>query len=1045
MITAIQRLCGIRILCCLASAMWMLTAQVPSSGDELPAVNAIVTAAEVKALPAKDAELKQVVELRGVVTAVPEGWKGFFLEDATGGIYCEPQNLEAEKSFWPVRVGEEITLHGVSARGHRNSFVSVSAVVSRQAGILPQPKLQTLPEVINNRIDADVVRVSGHIVGLINIAGEMEYGLLADGIEAQVVHSGFRIDPKVFELSKVEICGVVIPQETNVRRVKIMVPDAQYFKMLATHLQVLAATPKETIQEIVQRNADRGPLVRISGDIYCRDKETTWLVEKGFGVDWRSNGVLLPEGTRHVELLGMLKRDGARRWVEYGTVLSATDAATESPAHQDSDSATVDAQVNQIVTLTATFWDANAFNSEIVLSFDVGNSKLTCRVLSDSADSSLPQLQRGAEYEVTGLLNAVSSSKLEARELLVRSLSDVVQISGPPWPLRFTLIIVSILSVGLALGLVTASISWRQASLARVRLENVRNELRFVNESLEARVATRTSELDQSNRRLRDEATARLEVEKDRTRTLVCLEEAQSIAQMGSFVWDAITNTSVWSKQCYVIHGLDPSGRAPDLNEYCSQISEADQNSFEVYLEQAVASSEREEHRYRIMTSDGQVRWLRSLIGANRDPNGTLTSIDGVIQDVTDLVSTEEQLRHSMKMEVAGRLAGGIAHDLNNTLTIIQLNCFLLDTELRALAASRNVLNHVVAIENASEKSAMLTRQLLTFSRKQIVRPVELNINTTLQAFSPLLKQLLGDTIDLEIQLAERIADIRLDPGQLEQIVMNLVLNARDAITDKGEIQVQTQTVFIERMTDLAKWALPPRKGEYISIRVSDNGSGIGAESLHTIFEPFFSTKGPDKGTGLGLAVVHGIVRQNNGGLLVESVENSGTTFQVLIPVARHTDSQALGAERRIGDKLRGQPALLESEHGESILLVDDELAVGRYTENVLRRLGYSVTTTNSPQAALQLVKDGGCDFQLLVTDYSMPYLSGTELAKKIREYLPTIPVILMSGFLNEEAFQNLPVELNPIYIQKPFSIQNLSAAVRKSLIDNEAVPRAAG
>ncbi len=1025
-------------------ACW-LTIETAAAYEEPESSNTIVSASAVKHLPAKDAELKQDVELHGVVTCVPEGWKGFFLDDGSGGIYCEPQNLDAEKSFWPVRVGEKIQLRGVTAPGHRNSFVAVSTVVSRTEGVLPQPKLQTIQEVIDNKVDADFVRVRGHIVGLINIAGEMEYGLLANGVEAQIIHSGFRIDPKVYEHSEVEIRGIVIPQETDARRIRILVPGAQCFRMLATHLDVLKSTPRNSIQEILQRGVGGSPVVRISGDIYCSDRNQIWLAEQGFGIRWKSQGVMLPEGTRHVDLLGIIKDDKSRRWVEYATVISTTDVAKGSIASRDSGTMIDDGDVNRVVTITATFWDSNAFNSDIVLSFDAGQSKLTCRLLRDSENRTLPQLQRGAEYRITGLLNAVSVGELDARELLIRTLDDVVQVSGPPWPVRFTLYIVSLLSAGLAIGLVTAIYSWKQASKAERRLEIARSELRLANESLEARVAARTLELDQSNQRLLDEATARLLVETNLMDTLACLEDAQSLAQIGSFYWNAETNTSAWSKQCYLIHGLDPEERAPGLKEYCLKVSDVDRAAFELSLEQAAVSSEREECRYRISTPHGEVRWLRSLIRSIHDKDGVLMAMDGIVQDVTDLVNAEEQLRHSMKMEVAGRLAGGIAHDLNNTLTIIQLNCYLLDAELRDMVVDRKILNHVVAIENASEKSAMLSRQLLTFSRKQIIRPVELNINTVIRSFSPLLRQLLDDTVNIEIQLAEQVADVRLDPGQLEQILMNLILNARDAITGPGRIRVQTENVTIAPKPDSRNWTLLPRAGEYVSISVVDNGSGIASESLHTIFEPFFSTKCPEKGTGLGLAVVHGIVRQNNGGLCVESLKDSGTTFQVLIPVARQADGSIISTSRRIEETTSDHLWITGPVGKESILLVDDEPAVGKNTEHVLRRLGYSVTTMASAQEALELVKAGNHDFQLLITDYSMPYMSGSELAKEIREYLPTIPVILMSGFLNEEAFRSLPANLDPIFVQKPFSLHDLTAAVRNSMKPNDVRPRAAG
>ncbi len=1016
-----------------------------AANDEAQTETPIVSAAAAKYLPKEDAERKLAVELRGVVTCVPSGWKGFFLDDGSAGIYCEPQSLEAEKLFWPIQVGEQILLRGVTAPGHRNSFVSVSGIVSRETGILPAPPLKTIQQVITEAVDADFVRMRGHIVGLINIAGQMEYGLLADGVEAHILHMGFRIDPKVYDYAEVEICGVVIPQEADSRRVRILVPEANSFRMLSTQLNVMKATPKHSIEQTLLKDTDRNPLIHVSGDVFCSDNDTIWLTENGTGIAWNARGVILPEGTRHVELFGIAKRQGRQCRLEYATVLSTSAVAAESRVlvHRNR-SVTADGESNRVVTLNAVFWDSNTFNSEIVLSFDVDQSKLTCRLLGELENKELQKLQRGADYRITGLLNTVSVGGLDTHELLVRSLSDVVQVSGPPWPVRFTLYIVSLLSAGLAVGLVSAVYSWKQALVVRQRLEAARNELRETNETLEARVAARTLELDRTNQRLLDEATARLLVENENANTLVSLEDAQALAQIGSFYWNATTNTSSWSKQSYLIHGLDPDQRSPGLDDYGDRVAEIDRVAFQQYLERAARSSEREQCRYQITTPQGDVRWLRSLVRSVHDSDGSLIAMDGVFQDITDMVKAEEQLRQSMKMEVAGCMAGGIAHDLNNTLTIIRLNCYLLSAELQALAVSQVTLDHVVGIENATEKSAMLTRQLLTFSRKQMIRPVELNINTTIQAFRPLLKQLLDDTVNLEMHLAELIADVRLDPGQLEQIVMNLILNARDAIAGPGQIIVETANVTITHLKDLTKWILPPRPGDYVSISVTDNGAGIAQENLHRIFEPFFSTKGQEKGTGLGLAVVHGIARQNDGGLLVESRKNHGTMFQILIPVVRQTDGSIANRHRRLDDSLSSQLIVPRSDTKESILLVDDEAAVGKYTQQVLERLGYSVTTMNSAIDALRLVEAGLHQFQLLITDYSMPNMTGLELAKQIRVHQPSIHVILMSGYLNEEAFRNLPVELTPIYIQKPFSIHEIAARVRQSLMNVDPLPQTA-
>ncbi len=695
----------------------------------------------------------------------------------------------------------------------------------------------------------------------------MEYGLLAEGVEAEVVHAGFRVDPKVYDHSEVEICGVVIPQETNPRRIKIIVPDLSSFKMIATHLEVLESTKVSTIRELLQRDVDSNPVVRLSGAIFGQSNDETWLDESGYGIAWNSKGILLPEGTNHVELIGILKQAGSRRWITYGTPLATTSEQAERNVTHDIEPTDVVRHTNQVVAVNATFWDSNAFDSDLVLSFNLGNNKLTGRLLDKTDVQELSNLQRGAEYQVEGLLTSASIDGVEAPFLLIRSLSDVVLVSGPPWPVKFTLYIVSLLTAGLAIGLATSVYCWKQATTAKRRLELARNELRLANENLEKRVADRTLQLDTINRKLTDEATARLLVECEQKETLANLEDAQSIAQIGSFIWHATSNASTWSRQCFLIHGLDPQEVAPNLEEYFNRIAEEDRTAFKLYLQRAATSSEREEFRYRIKLPYGEVRWVRSLIKSIRSRDGAQLSFEGVIQNVTDQVQAEEQLRQSVKMDVAGHLAGGIAHDLNNTLAIVKMNCYLIQAELDGKATEPSISEYISAIETASDKSALLTRQLLTFSRRQIIRPVVLNVNNTIQGFRPLLCQLLDSRVSLDFHLSDEIANVRLDQGQLEQILMNLVLNAHDAISCTGKIQVRTRNVSINGNADATNWILLPKAGDYVSINVTDNGSGIDSGSLEKVFEPFFSTKGPEKGTGLGLAVVHGIVRQNNGGL----------------------------------------------------------------------------------------------------------------------------------------------------------------------------------
>ncbi|MFO0944184.1 MAG: hypothetical protein U0930_26035, partial [Pirellulales bacterium] len=488
---------------------YLVTSLLPGSGKATAFQEAdkpLTTVSSVKYLSGDEAAKRVPVLLTGVVTGVPPGWKGFFVEDETGGIYCEPLDAESEKTFWPIHVGELVQLQGVSAPGHRNSFLTVSKVLSRSVGPLPDPKLTTVRQLIDDVVDADFVRVRGQIVGLVNIAGQMEYGLLADGVEAQVLHVGFRIDPKVYELAEVEVCGIVIPQEAQARKVKIIVPDEPSFKMLATDLEVLNATPLNSIRNLFKNHAPVNRVVRVSADLYSKDAQHSWLIGGGFGIRWNHANILLPSNTRSVELIGILKGTDSRRWIDYSTVLSTSENTINQNLGASTTTEKPSVLVNRLVTLTGTFWDSNIFNSDAILSFDVDDSKLTCRFIGSLGEAELSHLRRGAKYEITGLLTPVVNDSLDATEMLVRSVSDIVEVSGPPWPTRITLYIVSLLSTGLAFGLATATYQWLSARKANERLELAKSMLSSSNEELEARVADRTKELMQSNSKLVEEA-----------------------------------------------------------------------------------------------------------------------------------------------------------------------------------------------------------------------------------------------------------------------------------------------------------------------------------------------------------------------------------------------------------------------------------------------------------------------------------------------------------------------------------------------------------
>ncbi len=378
----------------------------------------------------------------------------------------------------------------------------------------------------------------------------------------------------------------------------------------------------------------------------------------------------------------------------------------------------------------------------------------------------------------------------------------------------------------------------------------------------------------------------------------------------------------------------------------------------------------------------------------------------------------EEQLRQSQKMEAIGALAGGIAHDFNNMLTVVRANCEVLVDRLEPHSDGRLEL---LEIKSAAVRATALTQQLLAFSRKQVVQPRVLDVNATLQALAPMLRRLIPANVRVDALCAPRALHVLADPTQLEQVMMNLVLNARDAMPNGGTIAVECSAVTLKAtmQTPLGELA----KGRWVRIAVSDSGTGIQSEVMPHIFEPFFTTKPLGAGTGLGLATVFGIVQQLGGGVTVESAPGRGTAFHVYLPASEVTT---------VVDE--AEPTMVESRGAECILIAEDEPAVRHVVERVLTAHGYRLLVARDGREALDLMQEHGASVDLVLSDVMMPGVGGVILAERLRDEHPDVPVMLMSGYGETDSVQNQLGQHGVAFLQKPFNAALLTAAVRAVL-----------
>ena len=401
------------------------------------------------------------------------------------------------------------------------------------------------------------------------------------------------------------------------------------------------------------------------------------------------------------------------------------------------------------------------------------------------------------------------------------------------------------------------------------------------------------------------------------------------------------------------------------------------------------------------------------------DEAGRVLGVASLVQDVTERVALEDRLRQSQKMEAVGRLAGGIAHDFNNLLTVtLGYSQILAD----GVPAGSRLADSTTQIKSAAERAAGITRQLLAFSRKQVLSPRVINLNDIMLSLDSLLRRLIGEDIEVLAVPATDLGAVRADPGQIEQVIMNLALNARDAMPRGGKLTLETSNVNLDE--GYAREHLPVEAGRYVMLAVSDSGEGMSEETQSRIFEPFYTTKEVGKGTGLGLSMVYGIVKQSGGYIWVYSEPQRGTTFKIYLP---RTDQPA---ETNVVEK---RPASVQ-RGTETILLVEDDPQLRQLSSTVLAHCGYNVLVAASPEEGLAICQANHRDIRLLVTDVVMPRMNGRQLAEQIVQVCPKVRVLYISGYTNNAIVHYGVLDPGLWFLPKPFSLSALVAKVREVL-----------
>jgi two-component system, cell cycle sensor histidine kinase and response regulator CckA len=488
-------------------------------------------------------------------------------------------------------------------------------------------------------------------------------------------------------------------------------------------------------------------------------------------------------------------------------------------------------------------------------------------------------------------------------------------------------------------------------------------------------------------------------------------------AQMGVWEIDLATRQLTWSDSMAPLYGLT-ADKAPKATEHLFElIHPDDRRAMETTITQAMIDERAYVVEFRAVWPDGSVHWLHGRAQVLHNADGNASRLLGVTMDIDERKQLEEQLRQSQKLEAIGQFAGGVAHDFNNVLTVI---LGFSELHLMQLAPDDPARDDILQIKNAASHAAGLTRQLLAFSRKQILHPKVLDVNALIGGIEPMLRLLIAEHVDLRVSLAAEHGLIKIDPTQVEQILVNLAVNAADAMPRGGTLTMATTNVTLDEHYQQRN--LPVTPGNYVLLTVSDTGLGMDEATSRHIFEPFFTTKEVGKGTGLGLATVYGIVSQSGGDISVHSEPGRGTSFKIYLPQVTGA-SPTEGAERArlVADGTRCC---------ETILLVEDDDGVRLLTRLTLERLGYRVLQAANPKLAVRVASEFDGPIDLMLSDVIMPESDGPPLFGQLVAARPAIRALYMSGYADEAIRHVLLVDGTP-FLQKPFTPDALARKVR--------------
>jgi len=524
---------------------------------------------------------------------------------------------------------------------------------------------------------------------------------------------------------------------------------------------------------------------------------------------------------------------------------------------------------------------------------------------------------------------------------------------------------------------------------------------------------------DADERRRRRAAEEALSETRDRMRF------ALEAAGVGTWEWDVTADKVIWSDLLERLHGIPVGGFGGTFDAFIASIDPEDQQRVRDSREGFLKTRGDSRLEYRVPWANNTVRWIASIGRAFFDPEGRPLRAAGIGFDITEEKQLQEDLSQAQKMESIGNLAGGIAHDFNNLLTVIEGCCQLLQEN--PAVELQDTVRDLREIRRAVDRGAALTHQLLAFSRKQLLTPQVVSLNDIVGNLGTMLRRLIEESVQLEFRLASDLARVNVDPGQLEQVLVNLAVNARDAMPEGGRLTIETANVTLD--SSYAQEHVDVLPGRHVMLSVSDTGHGIPPEVQAYVFEPFFTTKPKGQGTGLGLATVYGIVKQSGGHIFLYSEPGMGATFKIYFPAA---------SGEAVAEAVKPK-ATVPQDQGldgtETILVVEDDPRLRELDERILKRRGYKVLVAASAADAIQMCTDHTDPIHVVLTDVIMPGGSGRTLGDWLAEHRPDTRVVYMSGYTDNAIARHGVLEAGIHFLPKPFSPEALARAIRAALL----------